>query len=105
MTAANAISIAGVSWRPAAGRDRLAIMAYIALDNPRAALELDTEFGQKVAALAQHPALYRPGRIRGTREMVVRSNYVVVYRYQVKLKSVEVLRVLHVTQQWPAKAG
>ena len=100
MTAAVAISIA---WRPAARRDRLAIMEYIELDNPRAALELDTEFGQKVAALAQHPALYRPGRIKGTREMVVRSNYVVVYRYQVKLKSIDVLRVLHVAQQWPAK--
>lgn len=101
MTAANAI---GIEWRPAARRDRLAIMEYIELDNPRAALELDTEFGQKVSALAQHPTLYRPGRVKGTREMVVRSNYVVVYRYQAKLKSIDVLRVLHVAQQWPAKA-
>ena len=29
--------------------------------------------------LPEHPRLYRLGRIEGTREMVVRTNYVVVY--------------------------
>jgi plasmid stabilization system protein ParE len=47
----------------------------------------------------QRPALYRAGRVKGTRELVVRPNYVLVYR--VLPDAVEVLRVLHATQQWP----
>jgi toxin ParE1/3/4 len=52
-----------------------------------------------VAKLAGHPKLYRPGRVAGTREMVVRSNYVVVYAEDVR--AVSILRVLHAAQQWP----
>ena len=46
--------------------------------------------------------LYKSGRVKGTREIVVRPNYVMVYR--VTGKVVEVLRVLHVAQQWPRAA-
>ena len=44
----------------------------------------------------------KSGRVKGTREIVVRPNYVMVYR--VSGKVVEVLRVLHVAQQWPRAA-
>jgi plasmid stabilization system protein ParE len=39
--------------------------------------------------------------VKGTRELVVRPNYVMVYR--VLPDAVEFLRVLHATQQWPAQ--
>ena len=39
------------------------------------------------------------GRVEGTREMVVRSNYIVVYAEDAD--TVTVLRVLHAAQQWP----
>ena len=35
----------------------------------------------------------------GTREMVVRPNYIVVYADD--LQTVTILRVLHAAQQWP----
>lgn len=79
--------------------DRVSIMDYIAQDNPSAALELDEEIEAKTNALTSHPKLYKPGRMKGTREMVIRPNYVVVYRETPA--EVTILRVLHAARQWP----
>ncbi len=86
-------------WRPKAVEDRVSIMDYIAQDNPAAALELDEEIEAKTNALVSHPKLYKPGRMKGTREMVIPPNYVVVYRETPA--EVTVLRVLHAARQWP----
>jgi len=43
--------------------------------------------------------MYKPGRVAGTREMVVRPNFIVVYAEDAE--TVFVLRVLHAAQQWP----
>jgi toxin ParE1/3/4 len=86
--------------------DRDAIMDYIAEDNVTAALELDEDFETHAERARAAPTLYKPGRMKDTREIVVRENYVMVY--QVAGESVVVLRVLHATQQWPpvgAKKG
>lgn len=80
--------------------DRDAIFDYIVQDNPRAALELDEDFEAKATAAAQRPKLYRAGRMRGTREIVVRPNYVMVYRIDDD-NAITILRVLHAAQQWP----
>ncbi len=74
-------------------------MSYIAVDNLPAAIELDLEFEAKAEIARQRPTLYKAGRMPGTRELVVRPNYVMVYR--VLPDAVEMLRVLHATQQWP----
>ena len=74
-------------------------MEYIAQDNPLAAIDLDLEFETKAENARQRPKLYKPGRMKGTREIVVRPNYVMVYRITGDL--VEVLRVLNTAQQWP----
>jgi len=81
--------------------DRAGIMDYIAQDNPAAALELDLEFEAKADALPKHPKLYKPGRVKGTREIVVRPNYVMVYAVEVEREVITILRVLHTAQQWP----
>ena len=88
-----------VVWRPHATADRARIMDYIAQDNPAAALELDLEFEAKADPLPKHPKLYKPGRMKGTREIVVRSNYVMVY--MIEGDTITILRVLHTAQQWP----
>lgn len=46
------------------------------------------------------PFMFRPGRVAGTREAVVRPNYLIVYR--VGNAAVEVLRVLHARRQYPS---
>jgi addiction module RelE/StbE family toxin len=60
--------------------DREAILEYIAQDNVQAAIELDEEFEAKAEIARQRPNLYKAGRVKGTRELVVRQNYVMVYR-------------------------
>lgn len=86
-------------WRAAAVADLLTIIDYIADDNPDAAQALKDEIEQKVGRLADQPRLYRVGRVEGTREMVVRPNYIVIYAETEQ--AVTILRVLHAAQQWP----
>ncbi|AEC18783.1 hypothetical protein PT7_0243 [Pusillimonas sp. T7-7] len=89
-------------WKDQALSDRERIARYIAGEgSPAAARKLDKEFVDKAHTAAQRPKLYRSGRMRGTREVVVRPNYVMVYRIEDD-GGVTVLRVLHATQQWPS---
>jgi toxin ParE1/3/4 len=88
-----------LEWRETARADLLAIVDYISDDNPDAAQRLKDEIEAKTAKLPEHPKLYRAGHVTGTREMVVRSNYVVVYTENAR--AVTILRVLHAAQQWP----
>jgi toxin ParE1/3/4 len=88
-----------VRWRRLAAADLDAIVDYIARDNAIAAMALGDTVVRRVAELAEQPKLYRSGRVRGTREMVVHPNYIVVYR--IKRDEIEIVRVLHAAQQWP----
>ncbi|HET6521471.1 MAG TPA: type II toxin-antitoxin system RelE/ParE family toxin, partial [Geminicoccaceae bacterium] len=52
--------------------------------------------------LAQHPESGRPGRVPGTRELVVSGTpYIVPYRVQGN--TVQILRVLHGARKWPTR--
>jgi addiction module RelE/StbE family toxin len=86
-------------WKQLALNDRERIMNRIAKDSPQAALDLDEMIEQKADQLIEYPEKYRVGRKRGTREMVVHPNYIVIYR--VLPSKVEILRVKHAAQQWP----
>lgn len=86
-------------WKPAANADRKSIIAYIAQDNPLAAIEVGDMLMQKAGQLDQNPALGRRGRVKGTRELVVHPNYILIYR--IVGEAVEVLRVKHAAQMWP----
>ena len=88
-----------LKWKPRAVADLVAIVDYISDDNPDAAQALKEDIESRVSRLRDNPRLYRPGRVPGTREMVVRSNYIVVYKEGAA--TVTVLRVLHAAQLWP----
>ena len=90
-------------WTRPASEDRKNIREFIAADNPSAALELDEMLSDKVARLIDHPGLGRPGRIAGTRELVVHQNYLIVYDTTSEL--IRVLRVLHAARMWPPSRG
>ncbi len=55
----------------------------------------------QVAQLIEQPGLGRIGRKRGTRELVIsKTPFVVIFR--VKAKRIEIIRLLHSSQQYPA---
>lgn len=90
-----------LSWLPKAIANRVEQIAYIAQDNPMAAVTQGDRIGEQIDMLLQHPQMGRPGRKKGTRELVIsRTPFVVVY--QVKGTRIEVIRLLHSSQQWPA---
>ena len=75
------------------------VIAFIAERNPIAALELAGQIRQASEALGQFPYMGRPGRIAGTRELLVHPNYWAVYR--VAVDRIELLDVLHVRREYP----
>jgi toxin ParE1/3/4 len=88
-----------ILWTPKAVSDRTAIFRHIQTDNLAAAIALDLRFEQAVKRLERFPNLGRPGRIEGTRELVAHANYILIYEQQ--LEGLQILRLLHVAQQWP----
>lgn len=99
--AAQDCRIVKLVWTRPAAADRREIRAYIAQDNPSAALALDERFSEMAGRLIDHPQLGRVGRVAGTRELVAHPNYILVY--DVIADSVRVLRVLHAARQWPSQ--
>ena len=74
--------------------------SYIAQDNPKAAAELVLHLRDSAMMLGEQPNLGRPGRITGTRELVV-ANFPYILPYRVRNDTVEILRVLHTSRRWP----
>jgi toxin ParE1/3/4 len=89
-----------VEWLPEAERNRESQLTYIAERNPSAAITMGDAIEAAVARLAHNPNSAPPGRVPGTRELVVTATpYVVVYC--VEQDAVVILRVLHGAQRWP----
>lgn len=90
-----------LKWLPKANADRFAQLDFIATQNPRAAITQDELIENQVDALLSMPALSgRPGRRSGTRELVIsKTKFIAVFR--AKGQTIEILRLLHSSQQWP----
>lgn len=86
-------------WSASARDDLAAIISFIARDNPAAAREMRARIEASVLPLAEHPYLFRAGRVLGTRELVAHPNYLVVYR--VAADAVEITAVVHARQEYP----
>ncbi len=77
-----------------------AIVDYIAEDNVSAGLLLaDAIFDKIEEILPNNPKAGRPGRVDGTRELVVHSSYIVVYR--INASTIDTLTVRHSARLWP----
>ena len=73
---------------------------HIAADDAAAARLVVKRILDAVSILAEQPGLGRPGRVPGTRELVVaKTRYIVPYRVQGK--TVEILRVFHTSRRLP----
>lgn len=93
-----------LEWSPFAIEDRLGIFAYLEADSPRVAVRVDEAIRAHTRRLIVFPESGRPGRVVGTRELVVTGlPYVVAYR--AFDDAVRILRVLHGSQLWPDDLG
>jgi addiction module RelE/StbE family toxin len=80
-----------VIWSPEARQDLRDIYLYLAAENPCAARTLQEWIKQSVQLLRDNPCIGRPGRVSGTRELVISStSYIVPYR--IREKRLELLR-------------
>lgn len=85
-----------IRWTPAARADLAALLDWF--DEPEVAASVVARLVGSVGRLSKLPALGRPGRVLGTRELVVEP-YVIAYR--VKRGVLQILRVLHGARRWP----
>lgn len=89
-----------IKWLDDAINDLQALRQYIAKDKLSAANRLAKRILNAVSLLSDQPGMGRPGRVLGTRELIIPSTpYIIPYR--VKNNSIEILRVLHVAMEWP----
>jgi len=93
-----------IFWSPQAKADLLALVDYVATDNRDAAQSLRITIFEKIGILAATPNIGRPGRVPGTRELVIESTpYIVPYRCV--RERLEILRVYHTSRRWPGRFG
>ena len=91
-----------VRWTVPALINLDSIQDYIAERNPAAASRLVNDILDRTdTLLSDNPEMGRPGRIAGTRELVLPgTSYVVAYRLR---EAVEILAVMHGAREWPDK--
>lgn len=91
-----------LAWLPKAILERDAQLDFIARNSPKASIEQGDEIEKQTDMLLEHPEMGRLGRRKGTREFVVsRTPFIIVYRFKPRIRRIEVLRLLHGSQQWP----
>ena len=86
-------------WRASALADLKQTIDYISERDILAAERLLAAIEACAERLPDHPFMYRPGRIAGTREAVVHPNYILIYR--VAVEAVEVVNLVHARQEYP----
>jgi addiction module RelE/StbE family toxin len=89
-----------LNWLRRALLDLDEIENYIVEDRPNAVREVIVKIIRAVSILGEQPGIGRPGRVPGTKELVVPGlPYLVPYR--VKDEIIQVLRVYHTSRKWP----
>ena len=77
---------------------------YIALEDLEAARIVVQRIVKTIDLLKDNPALGHPGRIHGTRELVVTdTRYIVPYRVRPRLDRIEILRIFHTSRRLPVR--
>jgi plasmid stabilization system protein ParE len=91
-----------IKWLRTARKNLDDEAVYIAQDDAIAASQVVARVLEAVAQLAQQPGLGRPGRVPGTRELVVlKTRYLVPY--VVQGDQVIILRVFHTSRRLPQR--
>lgn len=76
-----------------------AAIDYIAARDSAAAERIKALIEHHIALARVVPGMGRPGRVEGTRELIVHPNYIVIYR--ANDTRMTIIRVLHAHQRYP----
>ena len=87
-------------WTRLALKDLESAYDYIVDQSPSAAAHVIERIEKAVSALSRHPDIGRPGRVQGTRELIIPGPPFIV-SYRIKDKAVEILAVIHGARRWP----
>ncbi len=79
--------------------DLVSIVEYISQDNVEAANRLKNDIMASLTTLADFPKKGRPGRVSGTRELIIHKSYIAVY--SVSKTQAIILTVRHAARLWP----
>jgi plasmid stabilization system protein ParE len=91
-----------IRWLRKALRNLDEEVTYIAAEDVAAARLVARRIFEGVERLVDQPSAGRPGRVPGTRELVVRNTrYIVPYR--ARGDAVEILRVFHTSRRLPTR--
>ena len=93
-----------LKWTDLAEADLENIETYIAKENdPVVAIDVVLSVINRAEKVLQdHPHAGRLGRVDGTRELVIDGvPFIAIYRIVNSLKQLQILRVMHDSQQWP----
>ncbi|TWB35818.1 type II toxin-antitoxin system RelE/ParE family toxin [Nitrospirillum pindoramense] len=91
-----------VRWTRPATRNLVDIHDYLSQFNSAAALKLVKLLRAQAQGLGSHPQKGRPGRINGTRELVIPGTDFII-AYQIAETCVDILAVRHTAREWPAR--
>jgi toxin ParE1/3/4 len=89
-------------WSRRAIRRLTSIHDYIAKDSPDAAARVAAVIVDSALRLQKFPHIGRPGRIEGTRELVIPGlPYIIPYR--IADNEIQIATVIHTSRKWPEK--
>lgn len=91
-----------IKWLLKATKNLDTAASYVARYNPEVAQKMYAHIRKSVEALIEHPEMGRPGRIFGTRELVI-VGYPFIVPYRIRGNEVHIIRVFHTSQQLPEK--
>ena len=89
-----------IKWVQLALTDLDEAAAFISQDNPQAAKRIVKRIWDAARLLSEQPNAGRPGRVYGTRELVI-ADTPFILPYRVVQNTVQILRVLHGARNWP----
>jgi len=91
-----------VVWSRRAIRHLVSLRDFIAKDSEQNAALVSERILSSVELLQTQPDMGRPGRVLGTRELVV-SDTSCIIPYRMKGTRLELIAVFHGRQKWPKK--
>ncbi|MBI2067187.1 MAG: type II toxin-antitoxin system RelE/ParE family toxin [Deltaproteobacteria bacterium] len=89
-----------IIWTKLAVQDLQQVRDYIETDRVDAADTVIEKIAKAVENLDSYQNLGRPGRVKGTRELVVVGTPFLV-PYRIKKGRIEILAVIHGARRWP----